>query len=467
MTIFLGGMTIFLGRHLPFFGIYQPVGTYLFEHRRKALRQYRMNRILSGLAICLIMAAVISNTACSKAKAINPNTEPPPTVVEVINVEQKEVPIYSEWIGTLDGMVNAQIKTQVSGNILSKNYTEGAFVRKGELLFQLDPRTFEGNLAQAKGELAKAENQLTQAQGQLLQAQAHVGEVEANLTKVEMDLKRAEPLVQNGIIPQRDVDNTVQAYRANEAQVKVAKAAVETAKAGVASAQSAVEAAKGVVSVATLNLSFTKITAPIDGIAGIAQAQVGDFVNVNNPNAAPLTTVTTVDPIKVYFNITEQEYLKNRANSSSPAASDNLELNMILADGSTYGHKGKFYVADSKVDQRTGAIRMAGIFPNPGNLLRPGQYAKVRAITSNKSSALLIPQRAVTELQGRFQVAVVGADHKVEIRTVTVGERVGQMWVINQGLSVGESVVAEGTQKVKAGTNVTTKPFTSTEPAKQ
>jgi membrane fusion protein (multidrug efflux system) len=432
------------------------------------LRKYHIDEIVRALVICLLITTIINATACSKATATNPNPELPPQLVEVIRVEQQNVPIYSEWIGTLDGMITAQIKSQVSGNILSTNYKEGSFVKKGDVLFQIDPRTFQVTLDQAKADLAKAEGQLAQANGQYQQTQAQVSEAEANLVKVELDLKRAEPLVKNGIIAQRDMDNTVQSYRANEAQVKSAKAAVETAKAGVMAAQSAVIAAKAAVQTAELNLSFTKITAPIDGIASIAQAQVGDYVNVINPNSPPLTTISVVDPIKAYFNVTEQEYLQNTKYSSgkNKESNESLQLEMILADGTVYPEKGKFYVADSKVDPKTGTIRMAGIFPNPGNILRPGQYARLRAVTSKKDDALLVPQRAVSELQGRFQIAVVTPDNKVELRTIKIGERTGSMYVVNEGLKAGETIVVEGTQKVKAGSTVVTKPFAPTEAAK-
>ena len=414
--------------------------------------------IAKGLVVGGILAAGISSTACTQAKATGPA---PPPEVEVVQVEQQNVPIYTEWIGTLTGMVDAQVKGQVSGYILSRNYTEGSFVRKGDLLFQIDPRTFQAALDRAKGDLAKAEAQYDQSNSQLTQSQAQLAAAEAAQGKTELDVKRETPLVKDGVAPQQDLDNAVQANLAAIAQVKAAKAAVSTAQSGITSAKAAIDGAKAAVSTAQLNLDFTRITSPIDGIAGIAQAQVGDLVNPNIPNGPPLTVVSTVDPIKVYFTMTEQDYLKNGRPKSTQTANANLELEMVLADGSTYPQKGKFYVSDSKVDQKTGALIMIGVFPNPGNFLRPGQYAKLRAVTSQKDAALLVPQRSVTELQGSYQVAVVNADHKIEIRTVKAGERVGSMWIIEDGLKAGETVVAEGTQKVRAGTVVTTKPYTA------
>jgi membrane fusion protein (multidrug efflux system) len=411
------------------------------------------------LAVIILVAAVlVTASACSKAKG---NQQPPsPPEVEVVKVEQKDVNLYSEWIGTLDGMVNAEIKSQISGYLLSKNYEEGSFVKKGQLLFLIDPKPSQAALDQAKGDLAKAEGQFAQANGQLAQANAQLLSAEASQGKTQQDVDRYTSLVEKGVITQQVADNAVQANLAAQAQVKVASAGIQSAKAAVLAAKAAVDAAKSAVDRAKLNLDFTRITSPIDGIAGIAQAQVGNLVG---PGTESLTTVSTVNPIKAYFTISEQEYLNNTKHSLA----QNLELDLILADGTTYPHKGKFFVADREVDARTGTIKLAGIFPNPGNTLRPGQYAKLRAATRKNESALLIPQRAVTELQGSFQVAVVGSDNKVEIRTVKLGERVDQMVIINEGLRAGENVIAEGAQKVKAGTVVSSKPFTGVVAATQ
>jgi membrane fusion protein (multidrug efflux system) len=268
--------------------------------------------------------------------------------------------------------------------------------------------------------------------------------------------------VKNGVIAQQDYDNAVQANLAAKAQVKAADAGVKTASAGIEAARSAVQTAKATVATAQLNIGFTRVTSPIDGIAGIAQAQVGDLINSQVPNSVPLTTVSTVDPIKVYFTLSESEYLNftKRAPTQSEwdAANKKLELELVLSDGSIYPQRGKFFVADREVDQKTGSIRLAGVFPNAGNILRPGQYGRVRSVTNNKVGALLVPQRAVTELQGSYQVAVLDSENKVEIRQVKAGERIGAMWIV-EGVKAGELVVTEGTQRLRAGALVNPKPF--------
>jgi RND family efflux transporter MFP subunit len=406
---------------------------------------------------------VLSHAGCS-TKGKDPAAPPPPSV-EVVQVEQRDVPIYSEWIGTLDGMVNAEIRAQVSGYLLRQVYREGSFVRQGQLLFEIDPRPFQAVLDQAKGDLAKANAQLAQAEGQLLQAQAQLAQAEANQGKTQLDVDRYIPLAKEQAITAQELDNAVQANLAAKAQVKASTAGVETAKAAIISAKATIAAAEASVKTAELNLGFTKITSPIDGIAGLAQAQVGNLVS---PNSGAITTVSTLDPIRVYFTPTEQEYLNftrtNPTQSERDAAGRRLELELILVDGTTYPEKGRFYVADRQIDQKTGAIRLAGIFPNKGNTLRPGQYGRVRAVTSMKPGALLIPQRAVSELQGSYRVAVVGSDNKVSIRPVKVGNRVDSMWIIEDGLQAGERVVAEGTQKVRPDMIVNPKPFATAPP---
>jgi membrane fusion protein (multidrug efflux system) len=357
--------------------------------------------------------------------------KPPPPDVQVVQVEKKDVPVWNEWIGTLDGLVNAQIKPQVTGYLLRQTYTDGAFVKKGQLLFEIDPRTFQAALDQAKGQLANAEGQL---------ATAH-----ANQVKAQNDVTRYTPLAKEQAIPQQDLDNAVQANEAAKAQVQAAKAAIEAAKAKVASAQ--------------LDLGFTKVVSLIDGIAGIAQAQIGDLVS----QSTLLTTVSTVDPIKVYFPVSEREYLdyvREHPDAAKRGGQESLSaFELILADGSVYPHKGTFSFADRQVDVKTGTLRLQAVFPNPGNVLRPGQYARIRAIIRTAKGALLVPQRAVTEQQGSYQVAVVSSGNKVEIRPVKVGERVGSQWIIETGLKPGDRVVAEGTQKVRPGAIVTPKPL--------
>jgi membrane fusion protein (multidrug efflux system) len=378
----------------------------------------------------------------------------------VIQVEQRDVPIYSEWIGTLDGMVNSEIKAQVAGYLLSKSYTEGGFVKKGQLLFEIDRRPLEAVVDQAKGSLAQAEGQVSQANAQLLRAQAELAQAQANLGKTQLDVDRYTPLVQQKAITTQEMDNAIQANLSAKAQVGAAQAGVEIAKAAIVAAKATAGAARAAVETAELNLGFTRITSPIDGIAGIAQAQVGNLVG---PSSPALTTVSTVDPIKCYFTLSEQEYLaftdRNPTQSQRAAAAQKLELELILSDGTTYPQKGKFFVADREVNQKTGTIRLAGIFPNSTNTLRPGQYGRVRAVTSLKEGALLVPQRAVTELQGTYQVGVVNSDDKVDVRIVKVGERVGGMWIVEEGLKPGETVVAEGMQRVRPGAPVHPKPY--------
>jgi len=299
----------------------------------------------------------------------------------------------------------------------------------------------------------------------LSQAQAQLAQAEENQVKTQLDVDKYRPLAEQKAVTQQEYDNATQANVVSKAQVEAAKAGVEaaraqlahakaqvgTAKAGISTAKGQLENAKATVNTAVLNLGFTRITAPIDGIVGIATAQVGNLVNTTS---GPLTTVSTVDPIKVYFTLSEQEYLNYTRRSDQL---DQLEL--ILADGTTYSEPGKFYFADREVDPKTGAIRMAGVFPNAGNLLRPGQYGRVRAITSVKEEALLIPQRAVTELQGIYQVAVVEPNNQINIRAVKLGEKSGAMWVVEDGLKPGESIVAEGTLKVRPGMTVSPKPY--------
>src|SRR5271170_656070 len=340
--------------------------------------------------LCLVVVGLIIGTRHSNHASIQPGSVPD---VEVVQVEQKDVPIYGEWIGTLDGLTNADVRAQVTGYLLRQDYQEGAFVRKGTLLFQIDPRPFQAAL--------------DQSEGQLLQAKAMLANAQAVQVRTELDVNRYTPLAREQAASQQDLDNAVQNNLA-------AKATVETARAQIKTDEAAVETAK-------INLDFTRLVAPIDGIAGQAQLQVGALVNLSS---GAVTSVSTVDPIKVYFTVGEPQYLAWRkrypTDTTREAADKNLRLELILADGSTYPSQGTFYFADRQVSESTGAIRIAGLFPNPGNILRPGGYGKVRAVIRLQQGALLVPQRAVTELQGGYQVAVVGADNKVDIRTVTV-----------------------------------------------
>ena len=405
-------------------------------------------RKLAGLAIAAAMAASVG---CSTGASADPPQAPPD--VQVRAVEQRDVPIVREWIGTLDGMVNAAIKAEVSGYLLSQNYTEGSFVRKGQLLFEIDPRPFDAALAQAQGQVSQARGQLAQAKAQLAQAQAQLAQSVANQERAQLDVDKYTPLAKQQAVTQQELDNAVQNNKASLAQIEVSKAGIETARAQIEACNAAVESAQAAVEAAKVNTGFTHLLSPIDGIVGQAQVQVGNLVS---PSSGAITTVSTVDPIKANFTVGEQEYLGFSRNST---AMSRLQLELILADGSTYSHKGKFSFADRQVNPGTGAIQLTGLFPNPGNTLRPGQYGKVRATTGTSVGALLIPQRAVMELQGSYQVAVVDGDNKVSIRSVTPGERIGSMWIMTEGLKAGERVVAEGVQKVRPGIQVNPKPF--------
>jgi membrane fusion protein (multidrug efflux system) len=333
----------------------------------------------------------------------------PPLNVQVAQVVQRDVPIYHEWVATLDGFVNAQIQPQVSGYLIKQEYQEGQIVRKNQVLFKIDPRPFQAALDQAKAQLAQAE---------------------AQLGKTELDVKRDTPLARERAIAQSQLDNDVQANLAAKASVQAGRAAVEQAE---------------------LNLEFTNVRSLIDGFAGIANGQVGNLVG---PQTL-LTTVSQLNPIKVYFVASEQQYLafvkRNPTQAAREKTERQLDLQLILADGSTYPYKGKFYAADRQVDVQTGAIRLASLFPNPDNVLRPGQYGRVRFVSYIRHDALLVPQKAVTELQGIYQVAVVGDDNKVSLRAVKVGEQTGPMWIVEEGLRPGERVIVEGVQKARDG----------------
>jgi len=406
-----------------------------------------VNRDVTWLPALVVLAAFSFTIGCT-AHASGPEGSPPPTV-ELVTAEQKDIPISREWIGTLDGYVNAPIKAQVSGFLLRQNYVEGSFVQKGQLLFEIDPRPFQAAVDQALGQLAQANGQLAQAKAGLIQARASLTGAEASQHRAQLDVDKYTPLVKARAVTQQDLDNATQNNLSAIAQVKAAEAAVETAKAQIEAAQATVQSAQANVDSARYNLGFTRLTSPIDGIAGMAVSQVGTLVG---PASAAVTTVSTLDPIRANFTVSEQEYLS--FTHSSGIEVSKLPLDLILSDGATYGKKGRFFFADREVNQATGSIQLTALFPNPGNILRPGQYAKVRAVTGTKIGALLIPQRSVTELQGNYQVAVVDAQNKVAIATVKPGDRVGTMWVIEEGLKPGDRVVAEGVQKVGPGSTV-------------
>lgn len=371
------------------------------EPRRAALRILLC--VLGGITSLLLTSA-----GCS-SKGVSASASAPPPNVQIAQVVQKDVPIYHEWVATLDGFVNAQIQPQVTGYLIKQNYQEGALVSKNQVLFKIDPRPFQAVLDQAKAQLAQAE---------------------AQLGKTELDVQRDTPLAKEKAIAQSQLDNDKQADLAAKASVQAGKAAVEQAE---------------------LNLEFTNVRSLIDGVAGIATGQVGNLVN---PQTV-LTTVSQLNPIKAYFIASEQQYLafvqRNPTAALRQKTEQGLELELVLADGSTYPRKGKFYAVDRQVDVQTGALRLAGLFPNPENILRPGEYGRVRFVSYIRKGALLVPQKAVTELQGNYLIAVVGHDNKVTLRSVKMGERSGALWIVEDGIKPGERIVVEGVQKVRDG----------------
>ena len=368
--------------------------------------------------VILLSSLILSLGGCGEKQA--PPATPPPEV-EVAQVVQQDVPLYTECISTLDGYVNAQIQPQVTGYLMKQNYAEGTVVHKGQVLFEVDPRPFEATLEQVKGQLAQAK---------------------AQLGKTKLDVTRDTPLAKESAIPQAQLDNDIQANEAAEAVVAAAKEQLDQAQ---------------------LNLAFTKVRSLVDGVAGLVKGQVGDLVG---PTTI-LTTVSQVEPIKAYFAVSEQEYLRF-ANRISDVAEGRKRmgnqkiLELVLSDGSVYPRKGWVVLADRQVDVKTGTIRLAGAFENPGGILRPGMFGLVRAVTGTAKSALLVPQRSVVETQGSYSVVVVGADNKASIRPVRTGERVGQMWVITEGVKPGEQVIAEGMQKAREGVTVRPKQFNLT-----
>jgi len=376
--------------------------------------------------------------------------------VYVASPVQRDVSIYSDWIGTTVGFVDAEIHSQVTGYLLSQNYKEGSLVRKGDLLFQVDPRPFQALVDQAKARVEAAKTELTEANAEVDQAKAEIDRAQATLGKTELDVKRYSPLVSDGTVSQQELDDAVQANIANKASVAAAQGRYERAKAQVATAEANVNVAQSVLQGADLNLGFTRVTAPVDGIAGIRVANIGDLVGTNERSV--LTSVSQIDPIFVEFPVSEQEYLGLRSFLLGGDANKGPKLELVLADGTTYPHGGAIDIIGREVNPSTGTLRIRGLFPNPGNVLRPGQYAKIRAATSIRKAALLLPQGAVEELQGGYQIFVVGPSNKCEVRAVTVGDRIGSYWLIEQGLNPSDRVVIEGLQKVRAGDTVNPRP---------
>ncbi len=369
----------------------------------------------SMAATVLICLSCVSLGACQKEKSA---VSPPPPEVDVAEIITKNVPIVNEWVGTADGLVNATIRAQVTGYLIKQEYSEGDPVKKGDVLFEIDPRPFQNSLDQAEGTLAQ---------------------MEAQHENADANLERVRTLAAENALSKKDLDDATGAERSTGAAVVAAKAAVEKAR---------------------LDLGFTRIISPIEGVAGIARAQVGDLVGPSQ--GGELATVSMIDPIKVYYTITEQAYIELMKRLPSAAGRDRerkMDMELVLGDGSSYPYKGKFYAIDRQIDVRTGTLRVAATFPNPHFLLRPGQFVRVRVFGGVRKGALLIPQRAVMELQGSYQVAVVGPDNRVDLRQVKPGERIGPLWMIDAGLNPGDRVVAEGVGKVKQGIVVTPKPY--------
>lgn len=365
--------------------------------------------VATGVVACVL-------AGCDRFEKKAPPPAPPPPEVEVTPVIQRDVALTNEWLGTLDGLVNAEVRSRVQGYLQSQTYLEGEKVKTGDVLYQVDPRPFDAALAQARADLARAN---------------------ANLVRTQLDVARLEPLAPSGAVSQQDVDNARQNNKANQAAVLAAEAVVQEAE---------------------LNVQYTTIIAPVDGVAGISKAQVGDLVG--GVAGTVLTTISTLDPIRVYFPISEQEYLKfaERVNrTENPSDQKKEPVQLILGNGKLYAQPGEVDIVNRQVDPTTGTIKIAAKFPNPGNILRPGQYARVRAVVERRKDALLVPQRAVSDLQGRQQVAVVGSDNKVAIRRVITGQRDGSDWIIEEGLALGERVVVEGIQKVRDGMTVNAK----------
>ena len=430
-----------------------------------------------SLLVSVVLGAIVSGCGNASRTAAPP---PPPAVVVEPVVEQ-DVPIAAEWVGTLVGYVNAQIRSRVGGHLVSQNYKEGSLVKSGDLLFQVDPRPYQAALDQAEANLLQAESQLSQAKAQVSGGQAQVEQALAKVTQEEAQLKRAEadqrrteldvgrytPLAERGSVSKQELDNALQNNLANIATVAAARAAVQNAQANVTNARAALEkaqadvktqeaniaAARAALANAKLNLGYTRVLAPISGVAGFRGANIGDYVSPNDQN--PLTTVSQVDPIYAEFPISEQRALAVfRRWSADPSAPRDIELELILADASVYPVKGRAAALDRQVDVTAGTVLARGVFPNPGNVLRPGQYAKVRALVETRKNALTVPQRAVQNVQGLYQVAVVRPDDTADVRAVKLDGRTDTRYVVAEGLRPGERVIVEGGDRVRPGQKV-------------
>ena len=376
---------------------------------REVPDRYRQLRLLLA---AISTAVLVTSPGCS-SQAEKP--APPPPAVTVAPVVQKDVPIHQEWVGTMTGNEDADIRPKVEGFLLTRLYDEGSYVVKGQAMFQLDRRQAQAAVEQATGDLERARAALGQAQ---------------------IDVKRYTPLVAQRAVSQAELDKALSAEKAAKAMVDANQAALDNSK---------------------LNLGWTTVTSPIAGIAGVSKVAIGDLITPTTP----MTTVSSVSPIYVDVNIAEQDYLRFQREKTGRAAGQNLEL--ILGDGTVYGHRGHVLFLNREVDSRTGTILVRGEFPNPGNVLRPGQYGRVRAVTELRKGAMLVPQAAISELQGVYQVGVVSSDNKVTIKTVKLGPQFTDMWVVESGLQPGDNVVVDGLQRIKSGMTVAPTPFKDTQ----
>jgi len=361
-----------------------------------------------------IRALMVALAICAGCSTNAERPAPPPPGVTVALVVQKDVPIHQEWVGTMVGNVDADIRPKVEGFLLDRLYLEGSYVKKGGAMFELDPRQAQAAVEQAQGKLERARASLAQAQ---------------------IDVRRYTPLVAQKAVSQAELDKALSSEKAATAEVEADQAALDNAK---------------------LNLGWTTVTSPISGIAGVAKVGIGDLMT---PNTV-MTTISSVDPIYVDINVAEQDYLRFRREKPSEVG-QNLEL--ILGDGTVFPRRGRALFVNREVDSRTGTIQVRGEFPNPGNMLRPGQYARIRAVTEFRKGALLIPQQSVSELQGVYQVGVVAPDNKVTIKIIKLGPQTGDMWVVESGLQVGDNVVVDGLQRIKTGMTVAPSPFKNTQ----
>jgi membrane fusion protein (multidrug efflux system) len=394
------------------------------------------------IPLITIVCGALALTACGRKEHVQ---APPAPLVEVVQVQQQDVPNVREWVATMDGLVNAQVRPQVTGYLVRQLYRSGDRVSRGTPLFQIDTRTLQAAVNEAKANVEQARGRLVEAQGQVQNAEAQRG-------KSSLDLNRARPLAAEQAISRQELDDAVQADLVAAAQVVSAQAAVTQAK-------SAIDAAQAKLETARLNLGFATVISPVDGIAGINTAQIGDLVG---PQSPALTIVSTVDPILVSFTFSEQEYLGIRRlpeGSEAGKRSSELEFSLQLTDGSIYPLKGKLHALDRNVDIKTGAIAVQVAFPNPRGVLRPGGFGRVSTIAGVDQGALTVPQRAVSEIQGAYLVAVVTSENIVRVRPVKLGATVGPRRVIKEGVQAGDLVVAEGIQKIRDGMKVRTKPF--------